>query len=62
MSKFKVGDKSYGHRVQRHGCDYLISWVVKYRYPNSPLRFPRTFVRWTDITGAERFRKKWGIK
>jgi len=40
---------------------YRLYWTVDYYYPDSRLRYPRTFTRDTDQKGAERFCKKHGI-
>jgi len=40
---------------------YRLSWTVDFYYPDSRLRYPRTFSRDTDQKGAERFCKKHNI-
>lgn len=52
---------SYGHRIRKLGCYYRLSWTKDTYYPNSRLRFPKIYVRDTDLKGAIRFAKKWGI-
>lgn len=51
---------SYGHEVIYIAPDtYRISWIVDFYYPNSRLRWPRTFSRLTDEKGVNKFAKKW---
>jgi len=54
---------SYGHKAlgMGHG-DWKLMWVVDYYYPDSRLRYPRSFSRYTDEEGAKRFRRKWEIQ
>lgn len=53
---------SYNHSIRYagYGC-YDISWVVDFKYNGSRLRYPRCMKRNTDLNGAKRFAKKWGI-
>lgn len=60
MSKHANG--SYSHKIQKAPFGgYWISWVVDFHYSGSRLRFPRSFRRYTEKEGAERFSKKWGV-
>ena len=53
---------SYGHRVHRIGADHFrLCWTVDRYYSNSRLRFPTGYTRDTDLDGAIRFAKKWGL-
>jgi hypothetical protein len=53
---------SYGHGIERIGPGhYRLRWTVDRRYAGSRLRFPTSTNRDTDIEGAERFAKKWGL-
>lgn len=55
---------SYGHRIQafaEYGF-YRLFWTIDFKYPNSRLRWPRTFSRDTDLAGAKRFAKRWNLK
>lgn len=55
-------NNSYGHRIIRieAGC-YRLSWVNDRYYAGSRQRFPTTTHRDTDLEGAQRFAKKWGV-
>lgn len=53
---------SYGHVVRKMGDDwYRIFWTVDRFYSGSRLRFPRGSSRDTDLAGAKRFAKRWGL-
>jgi hypothetical protein len=53
---------AYGHRLDYIQPDqYRLSWVIDFKYAGSRLRYPRTFTRDTDLAGAKRFAKKWGL-
>jgi len=54
---------AYGFRVEKIDPSgiYRLWWTVDYYYPDSRLRYPRTFSRDTDQKGAERFCKKHSI-
>jgi hypothetical protein len=52
------GKNSYEFGIDRRGDDYRLWWTVDYYVQGSRGRFPRTFNRWTDRAGAERFAKK----
>lgn len=53
---------SYGHRIKDTGDGfYRLFWVVDHHYPSSRLRHPRSYSRDTDVDGAKRFAKKWGL-
>lgn len=61
MGRFRT-QTSYGHSIKRLEPDwYRMGWAVDYYYPDSRLRFPRSFERDTDEVGAKRFCKKHGI-
>jgi hypothetical protein len=50
----------YGHRIQRLGADtFVVSWTYDVKYRR--IRYPRTMRRTTDLRGAERFAKRWGL-
>jgi len=52
----------YSHRVHQPAADYyVISWMWDRYYRDSRLRFPQTVRRITDLAGARRFAKKWGL-
>ena len=53
------GSNSYGFSYRKMGEDYYrISWVVDFYYSSSRLRYPRQFMRNTDLEGVKRFCKK----
>jgi hypothetical protein len=53
---------SYGHSCKKWLYDlYEMSWTVDYYYPDSRLRYPRTFRRITGKFGAKKFCKKWDL-
>lgn len=55
--------KAYGFRVRRMGHDhYRMAWTVDRYYPDSTLRFPKTYERDTNTNGAARFAKKHGLE
>ena len=61
MGRYSV-NPSYDHRIQRlyHDC-FEISWTCDRYYPSSRFRHPRGNSRSTDLAGAVRFAKKWGV-
>lgn len=62
MSRVTRSPNSYDHRIKREREDeFVISWMVDFKYAGSRLRYPRRVVRDTNKKGAERFAKKWGI-
>lgn len=61
MGRFRGGG-SYAHSMQRFGRDHFrLHWTVDRYYPDSRLRFPRGCNRDTDLAGAKRFAKRWGL-
>lgn len=51
---------SYGHRIQRLGADWFrLSWTVDTKHRR--IRYPHGYSRDTDLKGATRFAKKWGV-
>ena len=53
---------SRGHWWKRLGPDrYQIGWIVDVYYENSRLRWPRGNGRDTDLAGAKRFARRWGL-
>lgn len=61
MSRFRSSG-SYGHSIFRIGHDhYRLCWTVDRYYSGSRLRFPRGSSRDTDLAGAKRFAKRWGL-
>jgi len=61
MSRYR-SEGSRSQHVRKLGPDwYVISWTVDFYYPTSRLRHPRTFRRNTDLAGAKRFAKRWGL-
>lgn len=54
---------SYNHKIKYERPDeYVISWVVDFKYGGSRLRYPQGRRRDTNEKGARRFAKKWGIE
>ena len=54
---------SYGHSIHRFGPDdFRLHWTVDRYYSGSRLRFPRGASRDTDLAGAKRFTKRWGLQ
>lgn len=61
MSRYS-GASSYGHWCKDIGQgDYKIGWIFDRYYADSRLRFPQHRSRITDIKGAKRFCKRWGL-
>ena len=61
MGRYSPG-RSYGHKCLPLGdTAYSISWAIDRYYPDSRLRHPTRYTRFTDKAGAERFCKKHGI-
>lgn len=53
---------SYNHSVRRMGRDWFrMHWTVDRYYPGDRLRYPRGHTRDTDLAGAKRFAKRWGL-
>jgi hypothetical protein len=61
MGRFSGGG-SYGHRVEKFSMDhYRVHWTVDRYYAGHRCRFPRECSRDTDLAGAKRFCRKWGL-
>lgn len=61
MSRYSSSGSS-GHQISYIAPDhYRLYWSVDFYYPSSRLRHPRSYRRDTDMVGAKRFAKKWGI-
>lgn len=63
MGRYSPG-RSYRHRIRKTPWGYEISWQVDYYCRGNRVRwhrFPRLFKRDTDLAGARRFAKKWGL-
>ena len=53
---------AYGHSIRSFGPGfYEMCWTVDRYYAGCRLRFPTTYRRATDTTGAKRFCKKHGL-
>lgn len=62
MSRYKPS-KSTGHKIRNLGSgSYRLEWVVDRYYSGSRLRHPTGFTRDTDLEGAKRFAKRWGLQ
>lgn len=63
MGRFRPSG-SYGHRISKtsYASEYRISWTVDRYYEGNRLRFPRGWSRVTDLAGAKRFAKRWGVE
>lgn len=58
----RFSSDSYGQHIGWMGPDrYRLKWTVDRYCARSRLRFPTTYRRDTDLTGAMRFAKKWDI-
>lgn len=54
---------SYGHRIVKERDDeYVISWHYDRYYTGTRGRFPQRRSRDTDLAGARRFAKRWGLE
>lgn len=54
---------SYGHGFQKLADDhYRLHWTVDRYYSGVRGRFPRVSRRDTDLAGARRFAKRWGLE
>jgi len=52
----------HGHHIQRLGSDwYRLSWSWDKKYSGCRYTYPKRLSRDTDLAGAERFAKKWGV-
>jgi len=57
------GSKHHCITITAHAWGlYRLHWVVYYYYSTCRLRYPRSFSRDTDESGARRFAKRWGCK
>ncbi len=58
-----VWSGSRNHYIRQTHCDtFEISWEVDFMYSGSRLRWSRCYHRFTDLRGAKRFAKKWGVE
>jgi len=54
---------SYSHAIRLIAPDhYRLFWTVDHHYASSRLRHPRGHSRDTDLAGAKRFAKRWGVE
>jgi len=62
MSRYKSSG-AYSFHIQKIGPgDFILSWTVDHYYNGSRLRYPRTFSRYADPSGAKRFCEKHGLE
>jgi len=53
---------SYNHHAREIGPDHWrLSWTVDFKHEGSRLRYPRVYTRDTDLAGAKRFARRWGL-
>ncbi len=62
MIRRSVPNATYGHSLRKIGRgQYRMSWTSDRKVGGSRLRYPTTSTRDTDLEGAIRFTKKWGL-